>query len=153
VLLSDGKETVPTNPGNPKGCYTAARTANDQGVPISTISFGTPYGYVEINGQRQPVPVDDEMLKKIAELSGGQAFNAYSLVELKNVYASAAGRLRDHPRRRHCRLAAARRADAGRRGAGRYADQPPATHLSGTLGALRPSKTATIGPKTVDTKR
>jgi len=88
VLLSDGKETVPTNPDNPKGCYTAARTAKDQGVPISTISFGTPYGYVEINGQRQPVPVDDEMLKKIAELSGGQAFNASSLVELKNVYAS-----------------------------------------------------------------
>ena len=88
VLLSDGKETVPSNPNNPKGAYTAARTAKDQGVPISTISFGTPYGYVEINGQRQPVPVDDEMLKKIAELSGGQAFNASSLVELKNVYAS-----------------------------------------------------------------
>ena len=88
VLLSDGKETVPSNPDNPKGAYTAARTAKDQGVPISTISFGTPYGYVEINGQRQPVPVDDEMLKKIAELSGGQAFNASSLVELKNVYAS-----------------------------------------------------------------
>jgi len=64
VLLSDGKETVPSNPNNPKGAYTAARTAKDQGVPISTISFGTPYGYVEINGQRQPVPVDDEMLKK-----------------------------------------------------------------------------------------
>ena len=88
VLLSDGKETVPSNPDNPKGAFTAARTAKDQGVPISTISFGTPYGYVEINGQRQPVPVDDETLKKIAELSGGQAFNASSLVELKNVYAT-----------------------------------------------------------------
>jgi hypothetical protein len=32
------------------------------------------------------------MLKKIAELSGGQAFNASSLVELKNVYASLQGR-------------------------------------------------------------
>jgi secreted protein with Ig-like and vWFA domain len=57
VLLSDGKETVPSNPDNPKGAYTAARTAKDQGVPISTVSFGTPYGYVEINDQRQPVPV------------------------------------------------------------------------------------------------
>ena len=74
VLMSDGKETVPSNPNNPKGAYTAARTAKDQGVPISTVSFGTPYGYVEINGQRQPVPVDDEMLKKIAELSGGHAY-------------------------------------------------------------------------------
>ena len=71
VLLSDGKETVPSNPDNPKGAFTAARTAKDQGVPISTISFGTPYGYVEINDQRQPVPVDDSTMKKIAELSGG----------------------------------------------------------------------------------
>ena len=88
VLLSDGKETVPSNPNNPKGAYTAGRTAKDQGVPISTISFGTPYGYVEINGQRQPVPVDDEMLKKIAELSGGQAFNASSLVQSQKFAAS-----------------------------------------------------------------
>jgi Ca-activated chloride channel family protein len=88
VLLSDGKETMPSNPDNPKGAYTAARTAKDQGVPISTISFGTPYGYVEINGQRQPVPVDDETLKKMAELSGGDAYNAGSLAELRNVYAS-----------------------------------------------------------------
>ncbi len=42
VLFSDGKETMPTNPDNPKGAFTAARTAKDQGVPISTISFGTP---------------------------------------------------------------------------------------------------------------
>src|SRR6478672_2191104 len=39
VLMSDGKETVPSNPDNPKGAYTAARTAKDQGVPISTVSF------------------------------------------------------------------------------------------------------------------
>ncbi|WP_326546830.1 VWA domain-containing protein [Mycolicibacterium sp. ND9-15] len=88
VLFSDGKETVPSNPDNPKGAYTAARTAKDQGVPISTISFGTPYGYVEINDQRQPVPVDDEMLKKIADLSGGEAFTASSLQQLQEVYAN-----------------------------------------------------------------
>ena len=88
VLFSDGKETVPTNPDNPKGAFTAARTAKDQGVPISTISFGTPYGFVEINGQRQPVPVDDTTMKKVAELSGGNAYNASNLQELKNVYAT-----------------------------------------------------------------
>ena len=88
VLMSDGKETVPSNPDNPKGAYTAARTAKDQGVPISTVSFGTPYGYVEINDQRQPVPVDDEMLKKIAELSGGQAYTASSLEQLKEVFTN-----------------------------------------------------------------
>jgi Ca-activated chloride channel family protein len=88
VLMSDGKETVPSNPDNPKGAYTAARTAKDQGVPISTVSFGTPYGYVEINDQRQPVPVDDEMLKKIAELSGGQSYTASSLEQLKEVFTN-----------------------------------------------------------------
>ncbi|BBZ23262.1 VWA domain-containing protein [Mycolicibacter hiberniae] len=88
VLLSDGKETVPSNPDNPKGAFTAARTAKDQGVPVSTISFGTAYGYVEINEQRQPVPVDDDSLKKIADLSGGTAYTASSLAQLKEVYAT-----------------------------------------------------------------
>ncbi|MBS9532273.1 VWA domain-containing protein [Mycobacterium sp. M1] len=88
VLESDGKETVPSNPDNPKGAFTAARTAKDQGVPISTISFGTPYGYVEINEQRQPVPVDDDSLKKIADLSGGTAYTASTLQQLKEVYSS-----------------------------------------------------------------
>jgi Ca-activated chloride channel family protein len=88
VLMSDGKETVPSNPDNPKGAYTAARTAKDQGVPVSTVSFGTPYGFVEINGQRQPVPVDDEMLKKIADLSGGSAYTASSLQQLKDVFTT-----------------------------------------------------------------
>jgi Ca-activated chloride channel family protein len=88
VLFSDGKETMPTNPDNPKGAFTAARTAKDQGVPISTISFGTPYGFVEINDQRQPVPVDDSTMRKVAQLSSGNWYNAASLAELKAVYAS-----------------------------------------------------------------
>lgn len=88
VLLSDGKETVPSNPDNPKGAFTAARTAKDQGVPVSTISFGTAYGYVEINEQRQPVPVDDDSLRKIADLSGGSAYTASSLAQLKEVYST-----------------------------------------------------------------
>src|SRR5258705_6294518 len=88
VLMSDGKETVPSNPDNPKGAFTAARTAKDQGVPISTVSFGTPYGYVEINDQRQPVPVDAEMLKKAAERARGRAYSASSLEQLKEVFTN-----------------------------------------------------------------
>ena len=88
VLMSDGKETVPSNPDNPKGAFTAARTAKDQGVPISTVSFGTPYGYVEINDQRQPVPVDEDMLDKIAELSDGNHYSAATLEQLKEVFTS-----------------------------------------------------------------
>ncbi|MGH3523843.1 MAG: VWA domain-containing protein, partial [Mycobacterium sp.] len=47
-----------------------------------------PYGYVEINDQRQPVPVDDDSLKKIADLSGGTAYTASSLGQLQDVYAT-----------------------------------------------------------------
>ena len=57
VLLSDGKENKPENPDNPRGCYTAARTARDQGVPISTISFGTRGGIIAVKDQQLPVPV------------------------------------------------------------------------------------------------
>ena len=88
VLMSDGKETVPSNPDNPKGAYTAARTAKDQGVRISTVSFGTPNGYVDMDGQRTPVPVDDAMLKKIAQLSGGNSYTASSVDQLKEVFTN-----------------------------------------------------------------
>ncbi len=88
VLESDGKETVPSEPDEPRGAFTAARAAKDQGVPISTISFGTPTGYVDLQGIRQPVPVDDATLQKIAELTGGQMFHASSLNELNSVYAT-----------------------------------------------------------------
>jgi Ca-activated chloride channel family protein len=88
VLFSDGKETVPTNPNNPKGAFTAARTAKDQGVPISTISFGTPHGAVDINGTRRPVPVDDQTMKTVADLSGGIEYGASSAAQLKQVFAT-----------------------------------------------------------------
>ena len=88
VLFSDGKETVPNNPDNPKGAFTAARTAKDQGVPISTISFGTKNGSVEVNGERVPVPVDDDMMKKIANLSGGESYTASNIEELNKVYST-----------------------------------------------------------------
>jgi Ca-activated chloride channel family protein len=88
VLESDGAENVPGDPDAPRGAYMAARAAKDQGVAISTISFGTPDGTVDINGQQVPVPVDDVTLQKITELSGGQAFHAGSLDELNHVYST-----------------------------------------------------------------
>jgi Ca-activated chloride channel homolog len=88
VLLSDGKENKPGNPDNPRGAYTASRTAKDQGVPISTISFGTKGGYVAVNDQQLPVPVDPDMLKRIAQLSGGQSYTASNVDELNRSYAA-----------------------------------------------------------------
>ena len=88
VLLSDGKENKPENPNNPRGAYTAARAAKDRGVPISTISFGTSDGYVEVDNQRLPVPVDPDMLQHIAQMSGGQSYKATNVDELNRSYAA-----------------------------------------------------------------
>lgn len=88
VLESDGKETVPPDLDAPRGAFTAARAAKEQGVPISTISFGTPGGVVEVDGQSIPVPTDDTSLAAIADLSGGQAFRAESLGDLNRVYST-----------------------------------------------------------------
>lgn len=86
VLESDGKETVPRDPDTARGSYAAARKAKEMKVPISTISFGTKTGTVDIDGDSIPVPVDDEALRKIAQLSGGNFFSASSLGELTKVY-------------------------------------------------------------------
>lgn len=86
VLESDGTQTVPDNLDDPRGAFTAARLAKEKGIPVSTISFGTSTGYVEIEGQSIPVPVDDDSLKEIANLSGGNFFSASSLGELEGVY-------------------------------------------------------------------
>jgi Ca-activated chloride channel family protein len=88
VLESDGKETVPGDPDAARGGFTAARAAKDQGVTVSTISFGTPDGTVHLNDQDIPVPVDDTTLQKISEISGGQAFHAGSLEQLTSVYST-----------------------------------------------------------------
>lgn len=88
VLESDGKETVPLDPDQPRGAFTAARAAKEQGVKISTISFGTLYGTVNVGGQNLPVPVDDDSLQKIADLTGGQAFRAGTLDQLNGAYTS-----------------------------------------------------------------
>ena len=86
VLLSDGKQTVPESPDDPRGGFTAARQAADKDVPVSTISFGTEYGTVSIENERIPVPVDDPSLKEIANLSGGTFFTASNLQELEDAY-------------------------------------------------------------------
>jgi Ca-activated chloride channel family protein len=88
VLESDGAENVPLDPNAPQGAFTAARAAKSGGVQISTISFGTPYGTVDYEGATIPVPVDDQTLQKICEITDGQSFHADSLDSLKNVYST-----------------------------------------------------------------
>jgi Ca-activated chloride channel family protein len=81
VLMTDGKETVGT-----RKAFDAAEDAKKAGIPISTISFGTEDGVVDIEGRQQSVPVDDDSMKEIAKLSGGEFFKAASAEELRRVY-------------------------------------------------------------------
>jgi Ca-activated chloride channel family protein len=94
VLMSDGKQTVPldTDYDNPRHGFVAAREAKSKHIPVSTISYGTLGGTVEIPNERGggssrvPVPVDDKSLNQIAKLSGGDFYTASSLEELRKVY-------------------------------------------------------------------
>lgn len=86
VLLSDGTENLPANLDAPNGAYTAARAAADQHVPVSTITIGTPMGSVDVDGQTIAVPVDDGSMQRIADLSGGRAYDAANADELTTSY-------------------------------------------------------------------
>jgi len=87
VLLSDGAENKPSNPNDPHdGAFTAARLAKDQGVPISTIAFGTQNGEIQLDGKRIAVPVATDQMKTIAKLSGGQSYTAATLKDLEKSY-------------------------------------------------------------------
>jgi Ca-activated chloride channel family protein len=87
VLMTDGKQTVPTGDGDdPRGAFTAARAAEEQKIPVSTISFGTNDGEVMIDNKPQPVPVDDQSMQEIAELSGGEFYKAATADQLHRVY-------------------------------------------------------------------
>ena len=80
VLLTDGTNTVG------RDVALAAAAANDAGVPVSTISFGTADGVVDVQGEQVPVPVDVESMRQLAEATGGSAFTAESGEELREVY-------------------------------------------------------------------
>ncbi|HZA74131.1 MAG TPA: VWA domain-containing protein [Propionibacteriaceae bacterium] len=80
VLLTDGKNTVGRAPLQAAGDARAAK------VPIYTIAYGTENGYVELEGKREPVPVDHEAMKEIAEVTDGRYFAAATAEELKTVY-------------------------------------------------------------------
>ena len=86
VLLSDGKQTIPSELDDPRGAYTAADEAAEVGLPIHTISFGTRGGSITVDGQVLPVPNDDESLMEIARRTEGEFHSAASLDELRDVY-------------------------------------------------------------------
>ena len=82
VLMSDGSTTV----GRPDA--QAAAAAKEAGIPVHTISFGTEWGTIEIEGEPGPVSVavDPAALERIANETDGVAYTAATGAELKAVY-------------------------------------------------------------------
>ena len=84
LVMSDGATNAGRDPER------AAEIAKKAGVKVNTVAFGTPDG--EIGGE--PLAVDEEALKKIAETTGGRFFSATSGDELTEIFASLAASIR-----------------------------------------------------------
>ena len=87
VLLSDGTNTAG------RSLEDAAEQARSEGVPVSTIAYGTPDGTVRVGGELIPVPVDADALERLAESTDGAAFTAESGEELSEVYEDIGGQV------------------------------------------------------------
>ncbi len=82
VLLSDGSNTTGRSPQQ------AAAAAKVAKVPVYTIAYGTENGYVDLDGKREPVPVNHQEMQDLARISGGDYFPAATADQLKKVYAN-----------------------------------------------------------------
>lgn len=88
VLLSDGQSNVGPDP------LKAAEIASDYGVRIYTVGVGTTEGTtVNAEGWNMRVRLDEEALKKIADLTHAEYFRAADAAALKKVYQALATKL------------------------------------------------------------
>lgn len=88
VLLSDGETTTGRDP------LPVARQAGRMGIPIHTVALGTRTATITTpDGTLIPVPPDPEAMRRIAELSGGRAFEVDDADELSGLYEELGSRV------------------------------------------------------------
>lgn len=89
VLLSDGKTTVGRDP------VAVASIAGRRKIPIFTVALGTADALVPNPGLGPPLPAppDPELLRAIAEASGGRAFTAQDENSLQSIYKTLGSQL------------------------------------------------------------
>ncbi|HEY3290552.1 MAG TPA: VWA domain-containing protein [Anaerolineae bacterium] len=81
VLLSDGENNENPDP------LAAAQAAADRGVRIYTIGIGSVAGStVKIDGYSMHTQLDEQMLQQIAQITGGEYYNAQSEQDLRTIY-------------------------------------------------------------------
>jgi Ca-activated chloride channel homolog len=83
VLLSDGENTSGPDPVG------LAQVASTAGVPIHTIGLGTAEGtVVQIDGFSEATALDEDLLKKIAQVTNGTYNHATNAKTLARIYSS-----------------------------------------------------------------
>jgi len=96
VLLSDGAANAGQN------VLSVAREAAHDRIPIYTVALGTPGGTLQPDPFAPPVavPPDPQLMKQIAQLSGGRSFDAQDAGELSSIYEELGSRLGTVTRKR-----------------------------------------------------
>jgi Ca-activated chloride channel homolog len=88
VLLTDGQNTMGPDP------MEAAQLAASRGIKVFTVGYGTKDGeVVGPEGFSVRVQLDEDTLKRVAELTRGEYFRATNGLELGKVYEGLQGRL------------------------------------------------------------
>jgi Ca-activated chloride channel family protein len=87
VLLSDGASNRGRSP------IEAAFQAKDMGVRVYTIGVGTEGAILEYQGRRIRVDIDEATLRDIADITGGEYFNATTAHDLSKIYSNLGGKL------------------------------------------------------------
>ena len=83
ILLTDGQATTGPDP------IEAARMAAERGVRVFTVGIGTPNGEILVGeGWSMRVRLDEDTLKTIANVTGGEYFYAGTALDLKKIYKS-----------------------------------------------------------------
>ncbi len=91
VLLSDGGSDEGSDP------LAGARQAAADRIPIYTIALGTPNGTIRVKRGpatvNVPVPVSSQLLRQVAQASGGHSFTAADAAGVSTIYAHLATEL------------------------------------------------------------
>ncbi len=88
ILLTDGQTTTGPDP------VESAKMAADRGVRVYTVGIGTVAGeIIGAEGWSMRVRLDEESLKTIANLTGGEYFYAGTATDLKKVYQALNSKL------------------------------------------------------------
>jgi Ca-activated chloride channel family protein len=88
ILLTDGQTTTGIDP------IDAAKIAADRGVRIFTVGIGTVDGEVlHTEGWSMHVRLDEDTLKKIADITRGEYYYAGTALDLKKVYQTLNAKL------------------------------------------------------------